>query len=145
MIKVRIDIEDTSTWGVESERLWASASELGLVLENSPTYAYGYSYKDTVSARVVDGQAVVTGVIARGGHSTFRILLDEAFDEKRWERYWHPLSEAGCSYESNEAHTVFAVDVKPTADIRKVATLLENGEAEGFWQYEDGHIGHSLG
>lgn len=144
MVKVRIYIEDTSFWGVNSELLWASEAVDGFVLENSPTYAYGYSYKDTVSVVSQDGELVVVGVVARGGHSTYRIVLREDFDPVRWDEYWLPLEQKACSYESNEPKTIFSVDVNPKANIHEVYKLLERGENEQFWDFEEGHCGHPL-
>lgn len=141
MIKVKVNIEDASFWGVNSELLWASETDSGYVLENSPTYAYDISYKDTVS---VDRDFVVTGIIARGGHSTYRILLCKDSDREKWEMYWKPLQDLGCSYESDKSGSVFSVDVKPEADIYEVYKLLEHAEHDGFWRFEEGHCGHSL-
>jgi hypothetical protein len=143
-VKVKITIVDTSYWGVNSELLWASESKDGYVLENSPTCAYGFSYKDTVSVLPIDGFLVVTGVVSRGGHSTYRIVLQQDFNPEEWSAYWKPLQDLGCSYESDKSHNIFSVDVRPEADIYAVYKILDRGEDEGFWQFEEGHCGHPV-
>ena len=47
------------------------------------------------------------------------------------------------TYESAEMNTLLlAVDVPPGVDVYAAYTLLEKGEADGIWYFEEGHCGH---
>ena len=50
------------------------------------------------------------------------------------------LTRSG-SYEEGDA---LAVDVPPKADIYEVYSLLEAGEQNGVWEFDEGHCGHPL-
>lgn len=39
---------------------------------------------------------------------------------------------------------LFAIDVPPEADIHGVYSMLEDGEREGAWDFEEGHCGHPM-
>ena len=39
---------------------------------------------------------------------------------------------------------LLAVDVPPDTDINVVYTLLDKGEKDGIWSFEEGHCGHSF-
>ena len=37
---------------------------------------------------------------------------------------------------------MYSVDVPKTANIQKVFAMLETGESQGVWGFEEGHCGH---
>ncbi|WP_420831742.1 DUF4265 domain-containing protein [Bathymodiolus japonicus methanotrophic gill symbiont] len=80
------------------------------------------------------------------GHSTYRILLEKNISDKDFLKFWNPLEKQGCSYESADMDKIslYAIDVPPKSDIYLVYELLEKGEREGIWGFEEGHCGHSL-
>jgi hypothetical protein len=53
------------------------------------------------------------------------------------------LQAAGCSFEGVEGR-LLAVDVPPRANIHHVYHLLQHGEDDGVWEFEEGHCGHPL-
>jgi Domain of unknown function (DUF4265) len=88
-------------------------------------------------------------VIERGGHSTYMLLIPPA--ETRLVPYWGMLERLGCSYESMNIklsvgrRLLYSVDVPPTTDIYEVYEMLERGQDQGVWMFQEGyaHIPHS--
>jgi hypothetical protein len=145
-VKVLIEIpEGDSPYRTES--LWAQKlGPLGYKLDNIPFVAYGYSYQDVVAAQEENDVLIVTDVIARGGHSTYRLFLAEGLDasDQRFENTWQKLADLGCVYEV-ATQRLLAVDVPPGADIFRVYSLMEAGEAVGLWEFEEANLGHQVG
>ena len=142
MVKIIFNLEPGSRHGSATETMWATPiSEVEVTLENIPFYAYGVSFGDTVLAPREDGLPVFKEVIRRGGHSTYRLLIDDARGAREFENFWKPLRECGCTYEEG-IKPLLAVDVPPQANIFEVYRLLENGEKAGAWSFEEGHCGH---
>lgn len=132
-----------------SESVWAApVSTDGATplyrIENSPFHSKEASYHDTVNATSEEGNLYFSRVVLKGGHSTYRLLLDDLSD--LFESWWSKLSEMGCSYENGEENgkILLSVDVPPAADIFAVYKALEGGEAIGIWQFEEGHVGHDV-
>jgi hypothetical protein len=143
LVKILFELPEDSPYGAES--LWAEKVAEGKYrLDNSPFYAYGYSYKDVVSAAEKDGALVVTEPCIRGGHSTYRVYLAEGLtvDSPEFETYWRRLKLLGCTYEG-ASNRLLSIDVPPAADIFSVYRILQDGERAGVWEFEEGHCGHS--
>lgn len=121
------------------ETLWAALlAPLRGVLRNVPFYAKGVAFDDIVEFEVTADSAVVefVRVVARGGHSTYRIFMLAA-DLSVFEVWWDRLGALGCSYErANEF--LIAVDVPPSADVHAAYQVLELGEKAGIWDFEEG-------
>lgn len=111
------------------------------VLDNSPFYAYGVSFGDTIEATKEDGELVFSQVVVRGGHSTYRIKLAAGHDHEFFLNHWSELEKMGCTYEgsSASAERLYAVDIPPGVDVRAVYRLLEQGEESGIWEFEEAH------
>ena len=130
---------------VATESLWAEPLGANVYrVRNIPFYLYGFSQDDVVRAEESDGRLVVTGIVDRGGHSTYRIFLPEKTSEERFSKDWLRLGELGCTYERATRRLV-AIDVPPHADVYAVYEALENGERDQIWEFEEGHCGHPLG
>lgn len=123
-----------------TETLWAEP--LGndtYRLRNTPFYFYGASSADIVHAAPgLDGLLEFQEVIERGGSSTYRILVHEGVEPTRFEAFWRPLGEAGCSLE-RAAGRFYAVDVPPGTNMDHVVALLAKGEESGVWDWEEGY------
>ena len=63
-----------------------------------------------------------SGVAARSGHSTYRLVLPEDTNEEKFLKDWVRLGELGCTYERATRRYV-AIDVLPHADIYAVSGL----------------------
>lgn len=142
MVKVVFPLDPGAWHGSLTESLWATPTGEGRYrLENTPFYALGVSYMDTVTAREDHGSWVFTGVATRGGHSTYRVIPRATLEIVT--THWAPLHAAGCTYEEG-ARGLRAVDVPPQSDVSEVYRLLEAGEAAGVWYFEEGHCGHPV-
>ena len=145
LVKVRFNLEPEAWHGHVSETVWAEPVAVGRYrVRNTPFFAHGVSAEDVVSAQSNPEEPTLLfdGVSQRGGHSTYRVFSNFGLDDVRFRNAWKPLEERGCSYESTGK--LLAVDVPPSADIHAVYDLLEKGESDGVWGFEEGHCGHPL-
>lgn len=139
---VVISFPVTQDAGSIVERMHATSIDDGkYVLENSPFYAYGISFKDVFYAELRDGTLVFRAVISRGGHSTYRIRLPAGRDHAYFLNNWLELGKLGCTYEGSSANTtrLYAIDVPPGVDVAEVYRLLDEKEHQGVWVFEEGH------
>lgn len=132
---------DANAWhGSATETLWATPLGLNTFrVENSPFYAFGVSFDDIVSAVPTPEGLVFSGVIDRGGHSTYRLIN---IDTTKFSFFWPQVQQLQCTYEEGP-NGLLAVDVPPNANIHLVYEKLEDGERAGAWDFEEGHCGHT--
>jgi Domain of unknown function (DUF4265) len=143
LVKVIFDLsKDNGPNATES--LWAErVGDSTFRLRNVPVFAYGFSEQDVVKVEERDGSLFVTGAEARGGHSTYRIYLPTDTTDEKFALDWKPLENLGCTYERANRR-IIAIDVPPSADVYAVYAVLENGEKDGRWEFEEGYCGHPL-
>src|SRR5262249_13749733 len=120
-----------------------------LRLENSPFHVTGVSYRDIVKARPTENPTIYEfeEVIARGGHSTYMILVKEGEEEESpaFLAYWNLLKQKGCSYESTHenyptgSRLLLSVDVPLSANVFEVYEVLRRGESVGLWLFQEGY------
>jgi hypothetical protein len=154
-VKIRFRLDPKEWHRSTNEGLWASPVEdanLGTAFQlmNSPFFVYGVSFLDTVRAtRPSDhGPGLeFEGVIARSGHSTYMILIPSGSPD--FAKYWKPLQDLGCTYEFTimdfpirGKDKLYSVDVPDTSDVSAVYSLLEDGERNNVWEFQEGHYGH---
>ncbi|KAB7768816.1 DUF4265 domain-containing protein [Xanthomonas maliensis] len=110
-------------------------------LDNSPFYFYGISFGDLFKVKENGGDLIFERVIARGGHSTYRVKIPIGEGHNFFLKNWTSLQDLGCTYEGSDVgpQRLYAIDVPPSADIFKVYELLEKGEREELWVFEEGH------
>jgi len=138
---------DASDWhGKSSESLWAEVLSVEkFKLKNSPFFAKGISFEDIVLTEKYDGKKYYIRTAISSGHSTYRIILEKTMTEHDFRRFWLPLQNIGCSYESTSIDfLIYAVDVPPKTNIYYVFDLLSAGESAGIWGFDEGHCGHLL-
>ena len=143
LVKVAFRLVSGAWHGSATESIWAEPVGSGKYrLCNVPFYAFDVSYGDVVEAAEEDSRLTFASVVRRSGHSTYRLLTNEAHRDQ-FERFWMQLAECRCTYE--EGHRpLLAVDVPAGADIFKVYKRLEEGEIAGVWSFEEGHCGHQV-
>ena len=132
--------------GVEAENLWAQRTGRGsFKIDNIPFYAYGVSVGDIVAAEEVEGHLRFHAVLSRGGHSTYRVLVksEEGYESDGFKALWISLERLGCSREVARSRVV-AIDVPPSTDVFAVYQILEEGERQGVWSFEEAHCGHTV-
>jgi hypothetical protein len=146
LVKVVFYLGENEWHGYKTETVWAEKiSEGRCRLRNVPFFAKGVGCDDVVFVSNNDGSLSFDSVSMSAGHSTYRVIVDSDVSAEIFEEYWKSLESLGCSYESAEGKKkLIAVDVPPKADIYKVYSVLEKGESENVWSFEEGHCGHPL-
>lgn len=144
LVKVVIRLDEADWHDHATEAVWAApVGPRWFRIRSVPFYAYGLSYDDTVAALETADGRLVDGVLGRGGHSTYRLFVTDGEQLKLFPDCWGPLELLGCTLERATAR-LYAVDIPPEADIREAYRLLEVGQAEGVWDFEEAHMGHRL-
>lgn len=146
LVKVSFPLKPGEWPGLEAENMWAEPLKSGKYrVVNIPFYVYGVSAEDVVDATSIDGVLSFTRVAERGGHSTYRLLLEDGIGitDSRFISHWIPLESMGCSFEGANSRWL-AVDVPPQTDIYEVYSQLENGQNHGVWSFDEGHCGHPV-
>ncbi|MBV8370221.1 MAG: DUF4265 domain-containing protein [Candidatus Eremiobacteraeota bacterium] len=142
-VKIRFDNlrKEGAGWPpVNSEVVWAIPLPHGFEIDNIPFYAYGVAYQDKVAARPAgDDMLTFDGVLARSGHSTYRVKCAESPEDiAACNRLLRALESEGCGHEG--AHGgLYAIDVPPGVDVHRIFALLEEAEKEGGLTFEEGY------
>lgn len=141
MIKVMLSME---RWGGDvPETVWAEDLGEGRAkIDNSPFYAYSVSYLDIVETEVTEDFVEAVEVRQPSGHSTLRIVVFDEDTQEAFEKAWPPLEALGCTYEGWSSIGLYSVDVPPETDLAAVRSVLDQGEAEGVWEYEEACLAH---
>lgn len=149
LVKVRFHLPPAEWHQYQTEGLWAEKVDAErdiFILLNSPFRMEGVSHSDVVAATLhpEDGFYDFSHVVARGGHSTYLILVSR--DQDGFGERADGLEALGCSFEATEhgEDVLFSVDVPDTADIHAVYAALEEGELAGIWRFQESHVGHDL-
>ena len=130
-----------------SESLWAIKLDNHIYkVDNIPTFVYGISLADKIKC-VTKGNSQdlwFDTVLERSGNSTYRILIANKEQENQFNLYWKDFKDLGCSFESTSTTPkTVAINVPATSEIYAVYNLLEKGESNGLWTFEEGFCGHS--
>ena len=131
-----------------AENVWAeSLNGDRYRIRNSPFYALGFSFLDVVHAVMQTEDAripVVSDVVLRSGHSTYRLFLEKGIDNNdEFRRAWEAVESLGCSFEGMNGK-LLAVDVPPETDIFAVYRLFEQGARAKVWDFEEAHCAHDV-
>jgi hypothetical protein len=117
----------------EVETLWAFHLEGNqYILDNTPWYQYGVSWKDVIEAEreEVGGFPFFKRVLAKSGYRTVRISPEEPASDAFLER----IKALGCSFEGAN-RKYLAIDIPPSVDLEIVVAFLTT---EGVrWEYAD--------
>jgi hypothetical protein len=154
MVKIWFVLDPKRWHRHSSESLWAEPlahTPSGGVfrLANSPLHVDNVSYRDMVHAtRDTDGRLIFDHVVKRSGHSTYMALVPP--DSSSFQEYWKKLESLGCSYEWGEQNTsmgkrnLYSIDVPETANLGAVVGVLDDGEKQGVWIYQEGHNARTM-
>jgi hypothetical protein len=110
-------------------------------LESIPFYLKNVSRGDLVKAKVVktDGEDAFhfDGVVARGGHNTYRLLLrSEKADGPELTK--KELLAKGLFIEEEHGGTFLALDIPPSIDQQAIDQYLVSESESGRWEMQDG-------
>jgi len=128
--------EDDGTTSVET--LWAIPLGNDLYrLDNSPFYAYGVSWQDTVLAPFDPAEQFPTfqTVVKRSGNRTIRVILEprlEAGNES--DVLLKGLIDLGCSYEGANPRYV-SINIPPEVGLQQIREYLISHSSQ--WEHAD--------
>lgn len=139
LFKVRIIDAETI------ETVWASRLDDDCYrLESLLFFVYGYALGDIVSVTETEEQSpVVRGVVRRSGHSCYRVFLSGNLSSVEQTNTWPALTRLGCTYE-RATERLFAIDVPAETNIHSAYQLLNTGEKQGEWSFEEVYCGHNV-
>jgi hypothetical protein len=125
----------------ETESVWAEQiSDNHFRVLNSPFYIFGISFEDEVEAEPFGAVFKFVRVVQRSGRSTYRIILqgENTIAGDEFLKMWEPFRNAGCTFEAASPRYI-AVDMPPSANVAELYELLERGEEQAVWVFEEGH------
>lgn len=125
---------ESRTW----EGMWTRRINGNFEILSVPFYLKTVSRGDTVSASQ-DAFLKFTGVRDRGGHNTYRLLM-ESCSEDEVKAALVELRSKGLVVELNEAGILIAVDVPPSLDQQEIDAYLLSEKEAGRWQVQDGYL-----
>ena len=68
----------------------------------------------------------------------------KVFVEIPEEERWHGTASESVWAVEQATDRLLAIDVPPETDVHAAYALLEKGETDGFWDFEEGHCGHAV-
>lgn len=125
----------------EWETLWAK--ELGqdlFQIDNVPFFVRGISDGDTVLATFREDEYHFVRVVKRSKNSVIRVMVYEGEDVQALR---DQLSTLGCESELSHIARLFSVHIPASVSISEVRALLDKGEQEERWSYEEGSLRHA--
>ena len=148
-IRVRLKLDHDSWHGTASEGIWTrlvkSLADKAIVeVNNIPFFSKALSFRDKIVIAFRNNEVVFDSIVERGGHSTYRVFLQNPDDDKR--KILPTLNTLGCFWESTRFNggELFALDIPPEVNIHDIYEILDRGQKEGLWLFEEGYIGHLL-
>ncbi|HZP25314.1 MAG TPA: DUF4265 domain-containing protein [Terriglobales bacterium] len=145
-IVFQLDRNDQQSF--ETERLWAAPvrpNEFRIL--NSPFFVFGVSAEDIVSAvQADDGVFHFQRVVERGGHSTYRVFLqrENTIEMELFLAHWNSIRALGVTFEAANNRFI-SIDIPPSSDMQRIYGLLQRGESEGVWVFEEGNYEATAG
>jgi hypothetical protein len=124
--------------GATVETLWAvPLGDDCYRLDNSPFYAYGVSWWDTVFAPInaQEGLPTFQSVVAKSGNRTVRVIFDPPVSpDNASDQVLQGLVALGCSYEgANPGY--MSVNIPPGVELQQVRSYLIQHDAQ--WEHAD--------
>jgi len=152
-VKVHFDLlqDELGYPPANSESMWAVPLGQSLFrLDNIPFFASGVSCFDVVLARTdASGLLKYERLVEAGGHSTLRVIFcDNPSDQRplreRITELTGRLREIGCSSELCHIPRLISIDIPPEVEIAKPKLILDAGQRQKLWEYEEATLAHSV-
>lgn len=142
-VRFRTDMDEDGWPPAPVESLWAVNLGDGTArLDNTPWFVHGVACGDIVEVEPDSEGALWAGeTVRRSENCTIRLIVvkdnGSAAARQSVLEAFHKLGTTG---EGIERYGMVALDVPPEADLRRIRSLLEHGEAEEWWQWEEGCV-----
>jgi hypothetical protein len=143
-VELQIPLNVHDGWPpTQVEALWArpvpGKPDL-LRVDNVPVFAVELAREDVVRIERIGGQATLVEVVRRGGHSTLRVIIDSDGDSDRIDDVAESLSELGGGVQRTFIDALLTVDIRPGADAAPLIAWLDQAEADGRLEWEEGWL-----
>ena len=136
--KVRF-VYENSDGGAETESMWAIERADGYEIDNIPFYAKSLAVGDLVAARRDEnGLLWFASMIKPSGHTTIQVLFNREEDVAPFRAL---LRQMGCESEGGDMPELIAVDIPPAVKYEEVKKILDEGEHEGRFEYQEACLG----
>jgi hypothetical protein len=151
-VKVHFDLsqDENGYPPVTSESIWAvPLGQLHFRLDNIPFFVCGVSCFDVILARLdVNGLLKYVRLLETGGHSTLRVLFYESTSDtrpmdERVRELRSTFRNLMCTSELSHIPRLISVDVPPEVNLNRVLCILDAGENQELWEYEEASISHA--
>ncbi|MFD8739502.1 DUF4265 domain-containing protein [Streptomyces sp. NPDC059618] len=142
-VHFRMQVDEDGWPPVSVENLWAVDLGDGTVhLDNTPWFVRGVASGDIVKVEADDEGLRWAGETVRAsGNCTIRlIVLRDGGSAAARQTVLDSFHRFGTTGEGIEQFRMVALDVPPTADLPRIRRLLEHGEAEEWWHWEEGCV-----
>jgi hypothetical protein len=133
--------QDEDGWPpVTRENLWAvDLGEGRYRIDNIPFYVLGVSDGDLVAAVTEeDGRLVFSELVEASSNSTFRLFVS---DEEETSKARKMFRDLGCPSELVSPRFI-SIHIPGSVTMRPIASLIEQGEKDGRWEFEEGALRH---
>jgi hypothetical protein len=118
-----------------AETLWALEVGEGLFkVDNIPFFVLGIAVGDVVSAVPEEGVFRFKEVVQPSDHSTIRVVVHNPDDVPAVRDLFMRM---GCSTERSHLSSLIALDVPPAVSMEALKKVLNSGQEQGRWGYEE--------
>ena len=119
--------------------MWAVERADGYEIDNIPFHVTSLAVGDLIAARRDEDSLLwFTQMIKPSGHSTIQILFAH---EKDVASFRAQLEQMGCSSEKSDIPELIAVDIPPAVKYEKIKLILDEGERDGKFEYQEACLG----
>lgn len=139
-IKITFPLPEGEWHGFNEETLWCSLIDGDAYrVDNSPFLLKGVSYKDVISAEKKVNGVFFNKIVNKSGHSTYRVILNEGVSHDQFMERWSGFKKNMCTFEHGGflERPLYSIDVPPHGDIFEVYSMLELGNNDGVWDFEE--------
>jgi len=139
MIKIKMyyDDENGKQW---IESLWATPTNEGYILENSPFYVLGYSLGDLVSGKMIHGELFVDELLKESGNSTIHLIF---FDRSFVQSFRDELNTYGCKSELSDNPSLISMNVPNNVNYYgQIKPILDNYSNSNRLDYQEACLAH---
>lgn len=129
---------------VSAERVWAFSMGADLYLiDNVPWFVRDLAVGDVVRAEPPGDNMhpVFSEVVERSDHVTVRLVCFRAGPlAGDLPRALAPFTAVGVYGEGLPQYGLLALDIAPNDPLDQVVDVLRRGQADGWWEYEEGRV-----
>ena len=134
-ISIALEKDEDDYPPADFESLWAISLGGGLYkVENIPFFAMGIALGDVVSAKPEQGFLRFKDVVQPSRHKTMRVII---YDKREVPAARELLKKQGCDVEQSHIPGLISVDVPPAVSLPELRQILDEGEAQERWGYEE--------